>query len=111
MNKPKQPHYYAVPFDEGAMVFAAWSFTQAVEVKNKLQAEYSETHGRDRVFAMYLITSEEFDRRLVQATVVRPLDNGLVSFILLCRKCRERTLCGGPPSKACGDALITTVGG
>jgi hypothetical protein len=56
------------------------------------------------VFAMHLITSKEFDRRLIQATVIRTLDNGLVCFILLCRKCRERTLCDGPPSKACGDA-------
>ena len=42
MNKPKQPLYYAVPLDEGTMVFAAWAFTQALETKNKLRAEYSE---------------------------------------------------------------------
>jgi len=81
MNKPKQPLYYAVPSGEGTMVFAAWSLTQAVETRNKLQAEYAETHDRDRVFAMYEITGEEFDRRLVhEATATRILDNGLVSF-------------------------------
>ena len=81
MNKPRQPLYYAVPLDEGTMVFAAWSFTQALETKKKLRAEYSEAHYRDRMFTMYEITSEEFDRRLVQATAIRTLDNGLVSFI------------------------------
>ena len=71
MKKPKQPLYYAVPSGEVTMVFAAWSFTQAVETKNKLQAEYAETHDRDRVFAMYEITSEESDRRLAdEATAV-----------------------------------------
>jgi hypothetical protein len=64
------------------MVFTAWSFTQAVETKNKLQAEYNETHDRDDVFAMYGITGEEFGRRLAhEATAVRTLHDGLVSFI------------------------------
>ena len=80
-NKPKQPLYYAVPSGEGTMVFAAWSLTQAVETKNKLQAEYAETHDRDRVFAMYEITGEEFDRCLAhEATTARMLDNGLACF-------------------------------
>ena len=81
MNKPKQPLYYAVRSGEGTMVFAAWSLTQAVETKNKLQAEYAETHDRDRAFAMYEITGEEFDRCLAdEATTARMLDNGLACF-------------------------------
>ena len=81
MKKPKQPLYYAVPSGEGTMVFAALSFTQAVETKNKLQAEYAETHDRDRVFAMYEITGEEFDCCLAhEATAACMLDNGLVCF-------------------------------
>jgi hypothetical protein len=71
MKKPKQPFYYAVPFDGGTIVFAARSFAQAVETKNKLKAEYNETHDCDDVFAMYEITSEESDRRLAdEATAV-----------------------------------------
>jgi hypothetical protein len=81
MKKPKQPLYYAVPSGERTMVFAAWSFTQAVETKNKLQAEYAETYDRDRVFAMYEITGEEFDHCIAhQATTARMLDNGLACF-------------------------------
>jgi hypothetical protein len=81
MKKPKQPFHYAVPSGEGTVVFAAWSFTQAVETKTRLQAEYAETHDRDRMFAIYEITGEEFDRFLAhEATAARMLDNGLVCF-------------------------------
>jgi hypothetical protein len=81
MNTPKQPLYYTVPSGEGTIVFAARSFAQAVETKNKLQAEYNEAHDRDRVFAMQEITGEEFDRYLAhEETAARILDNGLVCF-------------------------------
>ena len=42
---------------------------------------YAETHDREDVFAMYEITSEEFDRCLAhEATTARMLDNGLACF-------------------------------
>ena len=82
MNKPKQPLCFAVPFGGGTIVFAVRSFTQAVETKNKLQAEYNETSDRDVVLAMHEITSEEFDGCLVhEATAARILDNSLVCFV------------------------------
>ena len=64
--------YYAV-FDseDSVAAFPAFSFAQAVMIKNNLQAEYNEAHHRDEVFEMREITREAFERRLKEAAGFR----------------------------------------
>jgi hypothetical protein len=68
----KNVTYYAVFHSEGSVAaFPAFSFAQAVTIKNNLQAEYNEAHDCDEVFEMREITREAFERRLETAVAVR----------------------------------------
>ena len=65
--------YYTLHHSDGLVAFAfpAFSFAQAVTIKNNLQAEYNEKHHCDEVFEMREITREAFERRLETAVAVR----------------------------------------
>ena len=65
--------YYALHHSDGlaAFAFPAFSFVQAVTIKNNLQAEYNEKHHCDEVFEMREITRKAFERHLKVATEFR----------------------------------------
>ena len=65
--------YYTLHHSDGLVAFAfpAFSFAQAVTIKNNLQAEYNEKHHCYEVFEMREITRKAFERHLKVATEFR----------------------------------------